>query len=249
MASEDALGGTPGRQNSVYNENLTIDLRVEEYWLSENKIILRFNHPIENQLNLSAQQIHLQNQVAQITAFSLQEDSLILSFDHNLEKDFLYEINLLAPSFCALHLADLTTPVFEASPLAWAELLISEVLFNPRAGGVRFVEIYNPTHRAINLQEVRLATVNSQGQLSGVRPLANEIQLIYPSEYRFITSDIGIVQAHYPSTAVENGIALPSLPSYANERGNVLLVSATTTLDSLYYTSTKHLSAIEEGYP
>src|SRR5690606_38316112 len=49
---------------------------------------------------------------------------------------------------------------------------ISEILADPKQGGVEFVEIYNNTTRIIDLSSFYLASTNSSGKLSKRHPIA-----------------------------------------------------------------------------
>ncbi len=116
------------------------------------------------------------------------------------------------------------------------DLLITEILSNPKPNGVDFLELYNHSTKSIDLQGVYLAAVNANGAVGSRRKVANRPTIIHPNEYRVLTTNPVIVKAHYPLSATQAFIEMPTLPNFNNETGGVVLYAAGMTIDSLFFT-------------
>jgi hypothetical protein len=129
------------------------------------------------------------------------------------------------------------------------DILINEVLFNPPAGGVDFIEIYNATNRTINLSEVFIANVNNKNELGSIRKISTSSRWFYPNSLAVITSDVQKIIQHYPHAAGAEFIQLNPLPSYPNKEGHVVILAnwhqhldgfRYVLLDSLHYHEDMH---------
>ncbi|RZK20668.1 MAG: hypothetical protein EOO86_03570 [Pedobacter sp.] len=75
------------------------------------------------------------------------------------------------------------------------DILISEVLFNPRTGGVDFVEIYNHSNHEIDLKELQLANANTGSVI-----LLSNNQVLDRLDYN--------AKIHHPLIQDEDGVSL-----------------------------------------
>lgn len=137
----------------------------------------------------------------------------------------------------------------QAQVIAPAEILISEILFNPKPNGVDFVEIYNASNRAIDLSQLYIANKNSNGQVANVRRISTTPLYIQSGAYRVLTTDPTLVLQHYSLGSANTFIRLSSLPPYPNTEGHVILLtnwlgnttqSAYIVIDSLHYWEKMH---------
>ncbi|MGJ1388513.1 lamin tail domain-containing protein [Sphingobacterium spiritivorum] len=110
------------------------------------------------------------------------------------------------------------------------DIIINEILFNPKPGGVDFVEIYNNSKEDINLQ----------GWKIGKYTISDSAHSFPSGHYRLLTTNSIIVKQHYPAADLNNFMQLRALPAYNNISGVVLLRKNDLTVDSLYYTENMH---------
>ncbi|SEL76353.1 lamin tail domain-containing protein [Parapedobacter koreensis] len=116
------------------------------------------------------------------------------------------------------------------------DIIINEILANPKPDGVDFIEIYNYSNKTINLQHITISRVNSNG-ITGSRIQISDTPIsFYPNEYKVLTIDPGIVKRHYPRSDPGAFIETPTLPDFNNELGGAVLYSGDLTIDSLFYT-------------
>jgi len=123
------------------------------------------------------------------------------------------------------------------------EIMLSEVLFNPKADGVDFVEIYNPTDRSLSLSGIQLANTDASGNIANFRPLGTGT--IGSREYWVISTSSAKVKAAYYTAYPDRFIQLSALPAYNNTSGHVILCRGTQVIDRLDYTEKMHLSLLK----
>jgi len=120
-------------------------------------------------------------------------------------------------------------------PLA-GDILINEVLSNPRPGGADFLEIYNYSDKAIDLSSISIASVNTNGVVGNRQAVSDRPLFIYPNEYKVLTRQPATVKQHYPNAESSALLEMGSLPNFNNETGGVVIYGQAGVIDSLFYT-------------
>ncbi|MFD2286409.1 lamin tail domain-containing protein [Pedobacter petrophilus] len=132
------------------------------------------------------------------------------------------------------------------SIISQGDLLISEVLFNPRTGGVDFVEIYNNSNHEVDLKELQLANVNAAGTIANVKNVSTKQLMIAPGSYWVITTNHNNVKQYYQTTFPTHFVQISSLPAFNNDKGTVILRSNGQVLDRLNYDAKIHHPLIRD---
>ena len=120
---------------------------------------------------------------------------------------------------------------------AQAQLLISEVLYQPASGEAEYVELYNPTSLSVNLSDFHI--VRWIGDSLGRHyPLPDHE--VAPHSYVVVTKDATSVstcfRVPYPSQLIEC-----ALPTFPNDGGAVVLSTADSlVVDRLDYSPSMH---------
>jgi hypothetical protein len=133
------------------------------------------------------------------------------------------------------------------------DVVINEVLFNPAGGGVDFVEVFNRSEHIFNLKALKLADVNVDvfGAPDTVfKDIFSVDRLLMPGEYLVICPNPHIVREQYECGNTVRFIQMESFPSFNNEEGRVIMVSADGGLiDYIVYNEAMHhpLLNIKEG--
>lgn len=131
-------------------------------------------------------------------------------------------------------------------PPQTSDVLISEILANPRAGGAEFIEIYNYSDKIIDLQDLQIARINSNDSLINIRQISTISQLFFPKEYRVLTKDPVAVRRQYQTkdsmvfTTISNLIQLP------NVSGGIALLHKRQLIDRLDYNQAMHDPLVKE---
>lgn len=116
------------------------------------------------------------------------------------------------------------------------DVVINEILFNPKPDGFDYVELYNRSDSAIDLRLLFLTNKTSSGQYGVLKKLCDTTQLLLPHAYVVFTEDAANLAMHFFVKNPDAVVEVPSLPSYANAQGTVVLMdSAKQVLDEVSY--------------
>jgi hypothetical protein len=129
-------------------------------------------------------------------------------------------------------------------------VLINEILFNPFAGGVDFVELVNVSEQTIPLHCLMLASRNDTLALKQIYSVSAEERYLYPGQFLVCTKDSAIVAAQYFTSNTETFCLMKTLPGFSDDAGTVVLQNdSLEVLDEFSYTAKMHspFLASEDG--
>ena len=122
------------------------------------------------------------------------------------------------------------------------DILLNEVLFNPKDDGVDFVEIYNSSQKYILLNELALRYTSTGGSVS-TKEVALDL-IIYPNAYVSLTADTSKVKSQYPEA--KNLHQLASFISMNNDGGYLtLLGKLDLSIDSIAFSEDQHFELLK----
>jgi len=117
-----------------------------------------------------------------------------------------------------------------------SDVIINEVLFNPKPGGIDYVELYNRSNKTIALNQLFIANRNSTGDISSVVPLSTGNDSLYPQHFIVATENPGIVKSQYITTDPNAFIKVNTMPSFNDDNGDVVILNTQDTIiDELKY--------------
>ena len=236
-------GGTPGNQNSVYDNtpDITAPALVKASIVTSDTISLLFSEPVDS-LDLVGIQVASipATSIVGVTWISPQTDRLFVTLSLPLDTGIVYNFGMRAPADCQGNRADTVQFIIEV-PFAprLGDVIINEVLFDPLTGGQDYVEIYNRSDRTVNLQNMALA--NYSDSIANVKTIIPSIWPLKAGEYATITKDSVVQMATYINHGIGNWIILSTLPSYNNDSSTVfLLLPNNEVTDKFAYTDKMH---------
>ena len=221
--------GTPGKVNSVFDatpDQSQVAL-LKAYPKGIKTIEMEFSKILNN--NLSLVEITA-IPFLEIQSLAIDEEypyRLIIELREPLQENQLYQISIDHLRDCAGNLIDpaRNTASFKIPvPADLGDILLNEVLFNPRTGGSKFVEIYNRSDKFISLINWKLANA-SNGEVSNRKVLSSNDLIIDPFSFMVFTTDASMILQEYPKSKPETFIELSSLPGYPISRGAVILLN------------------------
>lgn len=251
--SEDEKGGTPGKQNSVLaNKPDLIGPKLISIVIPQpNQLLLRFDEKLETNISPASFSIRPTTPISSAIFSSKALREIKLQLSQELLGRQLYSIaindlrdcsgNNIQEEFNRLQFA---LPE-EADSL---DVLLNEILFNPRPNGVDFVEIYNNSPKYINLKNWKLANIEN-GILKNEKPITSENFMLSPFMYLALTENPELIKNDYPNKS-EDSFLKCALPSFPDDEGSVVLTdSAGKIIDQFLYIKIFHSPLIkdEEG--
>lgn len=135
-------------------------------------------------------------------------------------------------------------------PIQPGDVLISEILFNPVAGGSDYVEIYNNSGKEISTNRLYLASRDSKLELTQIYPLSKSKRMFLPENYLALTKDTSGVFPWFEIKCRECFLQMEKFPSYNNDFDHVVLLDENMqVIDDLFYSEKMHhlLLAEEKG--
>lgn len=226
--SEDIIGGTPGKTNSVSanKPDLMGPKLLSVAVINTNKVLLRFDEKLEKSLSDITFQIAPQIDVAHssFTTLSLREISLELFQDLSLRQLYTIEINNIRDCNGNTIQQDFSHLTFALPELPESgDVLINEILFNPQPGGVDFVEIVNVSSKYLNLKNWSLANPE-EDQFINIHPIIESDYILSPHSYLVLTTSGTILKSQFSTTQEENLLA-SVLPSLNDDEGSIAILS------------------------
>ena len=244
-ASTSLLGGTPGFENSVTTDNpdLTPPIIIGTFASGPTQIKVGLDQLIDEISETVEIEIQPGLEIDSVYRSSPIKPELFIQIKDSLDPSTIYQLTIKGLADCNGNV-DLgmgtSAPVALAQAPAKADLIINEVLFNPRPLGARFVELYNNSSKALNLRNWKFARWTSGG-VSDLSALITDDHMIYPGEYRVFTESLTKVIGHYPNSVDETTIVETQLPVLGDKEGSILLLSPPGMLiDSFYYHQDMH---------
>lgn len=247
-ASTDPQGGTPGAQNSVFAivPDTQAPALLAAQVLAPDQVRLLFNEPMDV-ATLAAGSYTLDPPVA-VNAVVVENPLAVrLDLAAALVVGQLYTVSVTNVQDCpgnAIGAANSAQLALPEAPAA-GDVVINELLYDPRTGGSDFVELYNRSSKTLSLADLVLAN-ETDGQIGSPLPVSTQPVLLLPGQYVVLTEDLPYLLNAYPQTVAERALQT-DLPSYNNGEGVVVLLAAGgDTLERFAYDDDLHFELLND---
>lgn len=219
--------GTPGKQNSIFDLSTELPSpKIETVFFTDSLTIsITFSSPILPFLKLENVALDPNLAIDSLINRSATELLILLKSAAKSNQIYILTVNGLRDCFGNDLNAQSIEIVLPESPKL-GDVIINEVLFNPRTGNPKFVELKNISQSFLNLEGWALANFNSSGELDQLRVFGGQGFILPPSAYLAITTDLNALKLSYPKSGRGNFLQIPSLPSYPIGGGTVVLVDS-----------------------
>lgn len=251
-ASINQLGGTPAKQNSVKNINpdKTVPTLIRVYAQDSMHLLLEFSEAMDSTsfINSNKYQFTPANSVAAVSGNAPSYQSTMLQLTTKIAIGDVYAIMVADVKDCAgNNLADEYSTSFALPEKADSgQLIINELLFNPISSGVDFVELYNNSNKAIELNGLAIAHTDANQNIDDIKPITSQGFTLMPNNYVVLTSSPDLIKQQYHCQNPNAFIKL-DLTSLPDDEGNIALTTTQgTILDQLFYTKNMHLSVLSD---
>ena len=250
-ASESTMGGTPGKQNSVVanKPDLVGPVFVSIEPITDAQLLFTFNEkldkaPLQKENFLFTPPVL----ISSIRFVDVSKRQLVATLASPIEKRKLYSVALLKVYDCAGNvMQDAFSQLTFALPeeVEANDVLINEILFNPKPTGVDFVEVYNNSQKYISLNGLKFANIEN-GTVKNLEPISAGAPILEPRQFKAFTTEPAVLKNNYPFGEERNFIktVLPSLP---DDEGSIALIGKLgTVIDSFLYASKLHSPLIRD---
>jgi len=255
IASTDPIGGTPARTNSVRaaNPDAKAPALLRALALNATTVRAYFSEKLDSTAAASLSRYVLAPATAITRAAPVAPDfrQVDLTLGTPLTASRPLNLTVQTATDCAGNASGPLQSATFALPEAAVngDVVINELLFNPRVGAVRFVELLNRSPKYLNLQGWQFLRGRVNGKATATQITSGPL-VMAPGQVLAFTTDVASIQAQYPTGHdPANLVEVPSLPSFADVDTVFLLNGSGMELDRLAYSKALHLSLLstQEG--
>jgi hypothetical protein len=227
FVSVDPSGGSPGRKNSVEASNPDQVTPILLQAIAEDSLTIwldfdeRLAADAAEESMITADGLHIKE-----ILLTPDAKSMYLLLDYPLEKGKSYNIQVQNIADCSGNVAiELQQqPLIVPENAERNDILISEILFQPRAGGVDFVELYNNSSKYINLKNWKLAEIKDDAPEIFI--ISQQTYILAPGSYLALSAEPETLKADYAAAARENLLEMPDFPSLLSDGSRLQLLDA-----------------------
>jgi hypothetical protein len=253
-SSTDATGGTPGKKNSIegVNTDAAPPQLVRTYSLNNVTIVALFDEPLDSASASSVSNYSLSNNLAITSAIAQAPlfNSVVLKLATPLQNQTGYTLTTNNVKDCKGN----TIGVYNKAKAGIAEealsndIVISEILFNPRPNAFDYVEIYNRSNKIVDASRLYIANRNASGALTSIKKLNETPFYIFPDDYIIITEDAASLKHEYLVQNPQNVLVISSLPSFPDDKGIVVITNSQGNIvDEVSYSEKWHFALISNN--
>jgi hypothetical protein len=252
IASIDLKGGTPGKKNSVdaSNADKTSPKLLRAFAIDNLNITLVFDEPLDSAKGATAASYSISDGIgisqSAITVAPVF-DKVNLKLNTPLAINRVYTVTASGVTDCGGNAigSKNSARVGLSSVADSFDVVINEILFNPKSSGVDYVEIYNRSQKIIDTKQLYIANRNSTNVISSIQQLSTESILLFPGDFLVITEDPQIVMQQYITTSPDAFLQIASMPSLPDDKGDVIILNAQGKIvDEVMYSDKWHFPLI-----
>ncbi|MFN5417070.1 MAG: lamin tail domain-containing protein [Flavobacteriia bacterium] len=235
-ASNSLTGGTPGSQNSIFDNTpdsqapTLVSLRT----LAPNFLVVKFSEGMDSLSLVNALvTTNPSLTVSNIFALSQFPDSIIIAFNENFVGSQVYQFQIQNVADCWNNSGNLSGEFILAEAAVQGDLVINEILSDSYTGASDFIEIRNNSTKVIDVFGYQLA--NYDDTIANNKTITEHYNL-KANDFVVITPDSNSVKNNYPATVGGKFIQM-SLPTYSNDSSTVYLLNGSVLVDNVSYKS------------
>jgi gliding motility-associated-like protein len=242
------LGGTPGKQNSIYGTNPdNIPPEIEKITVVDSmQLRVFFTETVffDPLVALQLFEIDRNIKIASVSEVPPNNNVLQISLQNPIQPNVLYTLTIKEILFdCVQNPVSVNRSYHFALPSIPQpfDVVINEVLFNAK-GNTRaeFVELYNRSQKVIDLATLRIGSGGTDLPDRSAIAVSSGF-LLFPGEYVALCKHKVITEEQYYVPYPNRLIQCDSLPSYTNASGVVFLSDRNyNTIDRFQYNERMH---------
>lgn len=250
-ASKATIGGTPSGQNSVFSnvQDTTPPQLLSIIVENKDSIVLVFDEKLDSNSVISATYLFDSgNSVHTVQNIPSDYLRVRLVLAQSLISGTINSMTISGIKDCSGNEINQTIVRTFALPQSADsnDLIINEILFNPKSGGVDFVEIYNNSNKIISLKDWKLAN-KDKDTIDNFKTIVEENFLLLPQSYIVLTTNKENIQREYPMSFSDRFLEMSSFPSFNDDEGSVYLIMPDQKISDYFdYNEDMHLSLLKD---
>ncbi len=231
-ASKSLLGGSPGKINSIDAiniDNVSPEL-MRAFATDSIHIRLYFNEPLDSLVASNVLRYDISDGIGK-PIFSEPIPPLFsevsLTLQQPLSRSKIYNINATGIKDCIENEIGIHNHVSVglAESAESKDVIINEILYNPKQNGYDYIEIYNRSNKTLDMKNLYLANLNYQNMIDNITPVEKTSYLLFPGDYIVFTENKTSLKRDY-FTPNNNAVCqVQNMPSYGDDEGCVILLN------------------------
>ncbi|MGB0886138.1 MAG: lamin tail domain-containing protein [Chitinophagales bacterium] len=243
--SNDALGGSPGEINSFNSTpGSTAPKFTSATFINDTTIQLIFDQEIVGGNDIANYEVSALNtdlvETQQITNVSGSGNMFFATIAEAVNLDYIYSISLTNIQNCAgVAMLENTSDVYFIKSPEVGDLVLNEILSNPYTGAQDYIEIYNTTNQAIDLNGLSFIEYYTDytDSIQDASAVLTSNYVLPPNAYFTFSEDTESVFLNYIVDKPEWLFEL-NIPNLADKEGDIAIVFFDSIIiDRLHYFS------------
>ncbi len=251
-ASTNPMGGSPGKKNSIdaLNNDQTPPSLINTYSINTTTIVAVFNEPIDSLIGASITNYNFSNGITITGAITLAPlfNEVQLTLNAALQTRQVYTLTANNIKDCKGNTigADNKARIGVPEDAEVLDMVVNEILFNPRSNANDYTEFYNRSLKIFDASKLFIANRNSSNVISNIKPLSITPILVFPEDYLVITEDAASLNREYLVKNQSGVLTQSSLPSMPDDKGfSILLNLQGTIVDEVNYDKNWHFKLLD----
>ena len=250
-ASTDAMGGTPGKTNSIAANNRDVQppALLRTYTVDSVTIVAVFDEPLDSIsaaafANYSFDKGIIATRAGPVLPAMRQ---VLLTVNTAMQPGTTYALQVSGIADCSGNTVSIMNSARAGLPAQpeTSDIIVNEILFNPASNGTDYVELYNKSGKIVDASTLFTANRNSTGTIVSPGKLSDMPFLIFPGDFVVAAADAQLVRSKYVVAQPMNVLTAPQLPSLPDDKGNIVLLNHQgNIIDELSYEEKWHFPLI-----
>lgn len=255
-ASNNANGGTPGVVNSINAVNADNQLPqiVKVNIINKDTITLVFNESIQYSTMNNAAIYSINNGIGvpvSVTpkAMEYKQVTIVLANSLQINSTYTLSVNGSITDCAGNVIATNSTIVFgRPDTLLPGDLIINEVMFAPKTGGIDYVELRNISNKILDLKDLYIGEGSATSTLidDSVR-VTYDGYIMFPGDYVLLSENGATVKSQYATQNPNWFLDMDDLPSMNTDEDIVVIANVNgVEIDKFAYTDKIHFALLND---
>lgn len=254
QTSVNSAGGTPGVANSQQRNvsDKTKPELINSYLSDSVNLVVHFSKPIDSLSAFAVNAFTITPSLGSYIVYGFSADftTLRIRFSSPVADGVTYVIRADSIIDCAgnminskRNLIRFALPVLPDS----GDVVINELLFNPRSGGYDYVELYNRSTKVIDMGRLLVADADEQNSIDNFYRISDAPLLLFGGEYLVLTENAAQTKKDYRCIYPERIKEVMTLPGMSDDEGVCILIDSTgKRFDQVWYKDDWHHPQVDD---